>query len=292
MECPNCGAHIGRFDLKPNCMNCGVNIFYSQQERLLSNDAKKCELEFASARIFAQKLKTAFINGPLQITRMVLTFLCLGALFVPFAGVHIALPLFERTISLWGYGLYTAFTDGSLSALASFLDIELTADIARMAILIIGSMLFLLVIDVILFVTELLSFLGVRRSCKVMVAVSAVGITAGVASAVFCLLLGRADEAFALSTVSTSSSFGAIVAILCYTGMMIVNIIMLGKNIVPVYEEVDLQRVAVHKRIKSGELTYDDLPMPVFESDEERARREKSEPDDNSSEREAGVEDE
>ena len=48
MKCPKCNKEIGRFELAPDCKHCGVNIFYAQQEALLTEDAKRCELEFAS----------------------------------------------------------------------------------------------------------------------------------------------------------------------------------------------------------------------------------------------------
>ena len=59
MVCPNCGAEIGRFDLAVHCKKCGVNLYFASQEKLLSEDAKRCELEFASARIVLAKVKAA-----------------------------------------------------------------------------------------------------------------------------------------------------------------------------------------------------------------------------------------
>ena len=70
MKCPKCNKEIGIFELAPNCKHCGVNIFYAQQEALLTEDAKKCELEYATFHILTAKLKTAFIGGKIQIMRM------------------------------------------------------------------------------------------------------------------------------------------------------------------------------------------------------------------------------
>ena len=63
MKCPKCNKEIGRFELAPNCKHCGVNIFYAQQEALLTEDAKRCELEYATFHILTSKLKNAFIGG-------------------------------------------------------------------------------------------------------------------------------------------------------------------------------------------------------------------------------------
>ena len=38
--------------------------------------------------------------------------------------------------------------------------------------------------------------------------------------------------------------------------------------------ETDIKRIEIYKKIKAGEITYDDLPLPVFETPEEREKRE------------------
>ena len=45
------------------------------------------------------------------------------------------------------------------------------------------------------------------------------------------------------------------------------------KNIQSEIKAVDLQRVDMKKRVKAGEVSLDDLTLPVFESDEEREKR-------------------
>ena len=62
MKCPNCECEIKRFDLAPNCKNCGVHIMYFTQEEDLKRDAKKTELEFANARYLKAKLKAALLT--------------------------------------------------------------------------------------------------------------------------------------------------------------------------------------------------------------------------------------
>ena len=114
MKCPNCNGEIGRFELAANCKHCGVNIFYSQQEKLLTRDAKQCELEFASFRILKAKVKSAFIGGPVQILRIVAMLAAIGVIFIPFATLRTELPMLSAKISLGAFGVYQAFSGGEL----------------------------------------------------------------------------------------------------------------------------------------------------------------------------------
>ena len=98
MKCPNCGGEIGRFELAPDCKHCGANIFYSQQEKLLAEDAKRCELEFASFRILKAKLKSAFIGGPIRIMRLVAMLIAIGFIFIPVVTLSVELSLFSSKI--------------------------------------------------------------------------------------------------------------------------------------------------------------------------------------------------
>ena len=277
MECPNCGEKIGRFELSQNCTHCGINLFYCQQEKLLSSDAKRCELEFASLRVFVTKLKTAFIGGPLQIARLVFTLVCVGMLFIPFGSLEVNIPLFSHSLSFWGYGLYSSFSDGSLLALLDFAGIDISADIAQKALMLVAAMLFLLLVDLALFVSEILSLTNIRRSARAMAVLSAVGAAGSVFAVAACFTLNGAENAFADGLVEISFGYGGFAAFAAYLVMLAINCLILKKKIAPQYKQVDLDRIQIRKRVKSGELTLEELPLPVLESEEEREQRLKEE---------------
>ena len=57
--------------------------------------------------------------------------------------------------------------------------------------------------------------------------------------------------------------------------VLALNAVLLKKGIEVKYREGDLYRVEMLKKYKRKEITLDDLPLPVFETEEERAERER-----------------
>ncbi len=268
MKCPNCNGEIGRFELAPNCKHCGVNIFYSQQENLLTRDAKKCELEYASFRIFAAKLKTAFIGSPLQIARIVAMLLAIGAIFIPFVTFSAELPLFTAKFSLGAFGIYQAFSDGTLIALLNMSGYIPGLFAAAAAVSALFVLIFLFGLGI--FIALVLSFINIRKTAKAGCVLSAVGFALSVAAAVMSFVM----PVFAQDTfINAESGIGAFACIAVFVLIFILNRLVIRRDIKPEIKEVDLQRVALRKRIKLGEISLDDLPLPVFETDEERKKR-------------------
>ncbi len=270
MECPNCGNRIGRFELDQSCKNCGVNLFYIQQEKLLTNDAKRCELEFASFRILTAKLKAAFTGGPLQIARMALAVVCVGVLFIPFASFSVGLPLFEHSMSFGGYGLYKSFKDGSLPALIDFAGISITSDLALKSLLLVFTMLLILLVGLAVIAAELLSFINIKKSALALSAISAVGAVLSVLSVICSYSLAGASAPAGM--LRASIGFGGFASLAVFAALVVINILIVKRNISPKIRETDLLRVEMRKKVKRGEVSLDELPLPVFETDEEREK--------------------
>lgn len=271
MECPNCGGHIGRFELSPNCKYCGVNIFYYQQEKQLSDDAKRTELEFASFRILVSKLKTAFIKGALPITRIVTTVLCICALLIPFASLSVSLPSVSKTVSMGGYGLYDAFSNGSLQAMLDLYKFDAYSGVCLKAGLLAVSMVLILLVDCVILVCEILGFINIQKFSRILMVTSFVGCGASVLAIIFTFVVKSAAQQGGL--IDISFGFGAFVCLLMFIVNAVVNMLIIKKNIQPEIKEVDLKRVELRKKIKAGEVTYEELSLPVFESEEEKQKR-------------------
>lgn len=269
MQCPNCNGHIDRFDLSPECRHCGVNIFYFQQEKLLSDDAKMCELEYASLRILTAKLKTAFIGGKLQIIRIVACILTLASLVVPFADTNARLILAEKGISFGAIGFYNAFADGSFGALLALHGIDAFSSFTVRAAVLALCIVLILLASLGVLGCEILSFLNIKKSAKIMNRFSVCGIAFGVLSFIAALLLKNASG----ELIGVSLGFGPLAAVLAFAFVLVLNLIILKKNISPDIKEVDLMRVEMRKRVKSGEVSLDELSLPVFESEEEKEKR-------------------
>lgn len=264
MKCPNCGGEIGRFELAPDCKHCGVNIFYCQQEKLLSQDAKQCELEFASFRILKAKAKCAFIGGPLQILRIVAMLAAIGVIFIPFATLRAELTMFTSKITLSAFGVYQVVSGGELNALISLKDYmpELfTAFVADAALFLLA---FLMGLGI--FIALVLTFINVTKSAKACCALSAAGFALSIASGIVSLLIPRAAQG---TFITASGGAGAFALAVVFALIFILNLLLVRKNAQPDIDPIDLERVKIRKKIKAGEITYDDLPLPVFETEKE-----------------------
>lgn len=269
MKCPNCNKEIGRFELAPDCKHCGVNIFYAQQETLLTEDAKRCELEYATFHILTAKLKNAFIGGKIQIMRIVAMVLAIGAIFVPFATVEANFEMFSAKFSFGAFGIYQAFTDGTLSAILNLGDYVPVLTISLLALSGLIVIIFLCGLGV--FLTLILSFINVQKTAKEAQILSVVGMAFSLASLAFTIVLPKIVSD--ISFVNAEFGFGSIACFVVLVLIFILNKLIVIKNIQPEIKEIDLERVKIRKQIKNGELSYDDLSLPVLESDEEREKR-------------------
>ncbi len=273
MKCPNCNKEIGRFELAPNCKHCGVNIFYSQQKTLLTRDAKKCELEYAGFRILVSKLKTAFIGGKIQILRIVAMVMAIGAIFVPFGSIGVNISPFDVNFSFGAWGIYSAFTDGTLSALLNlggYADKQMAISLAVLGLIV---AIFLSGLGV--FIALLLSFINIQKSARIMRGLSLAGSILCVGAFVVSAMLPSVMEKSGFLIGKTG--VGALVCLGVLVFIFILNHLVIKKNIQPEIKEVDLKRVELNKKVKKAEVSLDDLPLPVFETEEEKAERLKKE---------------
>lgn len=269
MQCPNCKGHIDRFDLSPECKHCGVNIFYFQQEKLLSDDAKMCELEYASLRILIAKLKAAFIGGALQITRIVLCLLTLVSLVIPFASAKAELASGVKSISFGAIGFYSAFTDGTVSALFALNGTDAFSPFTHSAALLAAAMILVLLASLGVLACEILSFISIKKATKIM----NVFAVFGVAFSDFAFIAALLMKKNAVGAISVSLGFGVPAATAIFAAVAAVNLLILRKNIQPDIKETDVLRVETRKKVKAGEILLDSLPLPVFESEEEKEKR-------------------
>ena len=269
MKCPNCNKEIGRFELASDCKHCGVNIFYAQQEALLTEDAKRCELEYASFHILTAKLKNAFIGGKIQIMRIVSMILAIGAIFIPFVTIEAKFSLFSAKFSFGAFGIYQAFTDGTFNAIMNLDAYSPETTISVLMLLALIVLIFLSGFGV--FVALILSFINIKKAAKITQVLSVFGISFSVISLVLSIALPRIIRNARF--INIELGVGAIACILVLILIFVLNKLIVAKNLQPEIKEIDLQRVAIRKQIKNGEISYADLPLPVLESEEEKEKR-------------------
>lgn len=271
MVCPKCGVEIKRFDLAPNCKNCGVHIMYYTQEEDLARDAKKCELEFAKMRVFTDKIKIGFVKDRMALLRTISLFVAAGLLFLPHAKFSVTAPFFAQDVTVSTWGAYKMFSDGILPQLLNILQADIASEFV--AFFVSAIVLFVLLVLIMLgaLATLVVGFLNLRKSCRVMIgfcSAAAVVCLAGIAHS-FAAAAVFADS----SLFSVSAGVGYFVYLALLAGMITVNVILYRHNPQPQTKPIDLERIEILKKVKSGALSLDDLPLPVCYSEEEELAR-------------------
>lgn len=271
MKCPKCGGEIPFYDLHPNCKHCGVNIMYYTQNDGLIRDAKRTELEAAVARMIVARIKAQFIGGKLQIIRMIAVIGAICALMVPFAGVHYTAPFFDRKFSVGLIGLIQSFGDGMLMKLPGFMKSSMFSSYAAAAGVTVLLLLVIAIIGLVIFGAFCLGFMNLTKAAKVMKNTALVGVIVSAAVQIAVIIMNFANHDSAAA--SFRMGFGALVCGAVFAVIFLVNKALLKNGIEPVYRENDLKRKEMLKKVRSGEVDIDTLPLPVFESEEEREER-------------------
>lgn len=271
MHCPKCGGEIPFYDLRPNCKHCGVNIMYYTQEAGLTLDAKRTELESAVARMVIARIKANFIGGKLQIARMIVLFVVAATTLIPFGGAKYELPFFHETLSAGLIGLIGAFQNGLLLNIPQLLTSALVSRATVAAVVPIAMLLLLAVLDVALFVIYMLGFLNLTGTTKHQRNGSLVGAILACLTqiAVLVLYFTTPESAYSAPVLG----FGALVMAAAFLALFFLNRALLKKGIEPTYRENDLKRKELLKKVRAGEVDLDSLPLPIFESDDEREER-------------------
>ena len=273
MKCPKCGGEIPFYDLKPNCRHCGVNILYFTQDDELARDAKRTELENAKARMVIAKIKAVFVGSFLAVMRMVFLIGSICALMIPFASVTYRLPFYEEKLSAGLIGIIQSFSSGLLLSLPKFLQSALFSKATLGILIVLAFFVLLALADVVMFVVYLLGFISPDKTAKALKIISVIAciISAGAQiAALVCKTViipaGSERDSFAIG-------FGGLACVILHLIIVIINAKMLKKGVEPVYREYDPKRKELLKKVKSGEVNLDDLPLPVFESEEEYEAR-------------------
>ena len=121
------------------------------------------------------------------------------------------------------------------------------------------------------FAAFLLSFIRLRRGHKALAVISGIGIAFNIAAAVIPFIITGAAEQY--SFITAKNGFGAFVSIAVLAVFLFLNVKMYKDNYQPEIKEVDIRRIEIAAKVKSGEIDIDDLSMPIFETEEERQAR-------------------
>lgn len=273
MKCPKCSVEINRFDLSPNCKKCGVHIMYFTQEEDLARDAKKTELEFTSARLLLAKIKAAYIKGKVPVMRIVFTLLSIASLLLPHYNIRLSFPWWEYEISTGALGIYNIIADsfwqlfGALSSVGA------------------GKALFTLLMCSLVFlaatalcvvaaaVAWIISFINIKKTAKVMAGASIAAIIFQLTGTVISFI--AVNISGSLEFISVKPLFGGIASAVILAVLFTLNLLLiLHEPEIPI-KEADRKRIEIKKMLKNGEITLDELPLPIVEEEAAEQPKEK-----------------
>lgn len=271
MVCPKCGAQIKRFELSPNCKSCGVNMFYYSQEQELARDAKRTELEFANARALVAKLKGNFIGGKVPISRIVFLVLTVAVMCIPYFSINISLPMAEIGFSTGLVGAYQIYDSSAYMAFLPLFRLKIGGAVTVAAFINMALFLITALIVVAMLVVFLLSFINIRKSAKSLAVLSFVGIVTNLGA--FAAMLVAKLSAQGYDGLNVSFCFGSLVCAAMLLVYAILNISMAKNGSPAPLRDVDVKRIELYKQYKKKELDLDSLPLPIYETPEEREKR-------------------
>ncbi|MBR6334647.1 MAG: hypothetical protein IKR90_00690 [Clostridia bacterium] len=271
MKCPKCGMEIPFYDLKPNCKHCGVNILYYTQNDGLMRDAKRTELEAGVARMVIARIKAEFIGGKLQVARLIAVILSVVVLMIPYAGTRYHVPLFEGSFSVGIIGLVQSIGNGMLLNLPKFIGSSMFSKATLYICIVLLLFIVITIFDLIIFGIYLLGFLSLTRCTKAMKNISLIGAVISVLTQIAVIVLCLLGKSVGHSVLTIG--FGALASFAVFLVMYWLNSTLLKKGIEPTYREFDPKRKELLKKVRTGEVNLDDLPIPIFESESEHEER-------------------
>ncbi len=268
-NCPKCGGRIHIYNVSQYCPHCKTNLmFYGFEERFY-RDAKITELSMANVRVKFQKFKVGLVGGRLQILRLLAILLPVAALFVPHGSVSISLPVFSKTFSVDGLGFFNAFSDGTFNLLGSFKDAMIIGETAKTLQTAYFALLATAAFAVLVLLFTLLSFISFKKMAATLCVFSVFGIGASIATTVIASRLASVGEMIA----AKCSLLGLIALIVGFGVVFALNFVIAKKGLSIEYKPFDLERTQVRKKYLKKQINLDDLPFPIYETEEEKQAR-------------------
>lgn len=275
-SCPKCRARLKLYQVSPYCPQCGVHVMYASFEGQFQKDRRMAEMTLANTRVNILKFKSAYLSGKPQKLRIAAVLLPLISLFLPLGSLSVSTPFYADSLrfSVLDLTYRGFFGDGLFAALAPLRGGAVYGDLARYLRLLMLAYTAFALCCVLILLLELLCFIGNRKVNVLLLVFSGLGCAAVVVSRV---LAGRAVAAAALvgSTAQASVNPLFLVCILLFVPAIVCALWCLRVPPVRDFSEGDLLRVDYYKKLKKKQIQLMDIPTPIFESEEERAEREK-----------------
>lgn len=274
-SCPKCGAALKIYQMSPYCKKCGVHLMFASFEGQFEKDRRIAEMSMANFRYSMVKLKSAYKGGLAQKLRIAFAFIPLIALLLPLGSVSVHTPVYEAGFTLNAIDVIVKGLMGGLfGQLGSFAQgpvFGMVADALKtcmLAYLVMtaGAVLNLLICA--------LGFIGNKKVSVLSIVFSVVGMVGAVLTKVFgASLVATAETAGTLADAKCGILF--LVALLLFVPPVVASVLCLKNPPERVFREGDELRVDYRRKWKKGEIDLLDISAPIYESDEDRAERQR-----------------
>ena len=274
--CPKCQKKLKIWHVSQYCPYCGTNIVFHSFEANFEKDKRVAEMSLAAFRVKLEKAKKAYVSGLPQKLKIAACVLPLAGLFIPFGSLSVSTSLLENKITFWAMDLvYNAFMGpGYYNAFAAFTGAPVfgaAAAALRTAMLCFAVMA---VCALAILLTELFCFAGNKRTGAVITGFSALGAVCGVAARIFCGTAVKAANASG-GALSGSVNLLFVAPVLLFAFAAFTAVWCLKKPPVIVVSEGDRLRMEYREKLEKGEIALMDIPSPIYESEEDKAEKER-----------------
>ncbi len=222
--CPKCGYKLKITDIKPNCPKCGVNVMYYKMDERLLADADRVEEEHVHFQKKIDRLKASFFGSKLAIVRFVFCFLPIGALFLPLAKVTLDAPFISENSTVNALFLYNFISKLDFGALFEYIGSDVLGTEFIQYLLALVFTLLSVVMVLLNLILLLLSCSPHGKSRNIII--DSAGIVFSVLGIVFFNMFSGSIAAVFPGAYSGSLSFGAIIYVLTFVALLVINIII------------------------------------------------------------------
>ena len=274
-SCPKCGTALKIYQMSPYCKKCGVHLMFASFEGQFEKDRRIAEMSMANFRYSMVKLKSAYTGGRAQKMRIGFAFIPLLALLLPLGNVAVHTPVYDSTFTVNAIDvIMKAFMGGLFGQLGAFAQGPVFGAVASaMQPLLIGYLVMTAAAVLNLLICAL-GFIGNKKASVLSIVFSVLGMVGAVLTKVLgAAVVTAAENAGSVADASMGVLFP--VAMLLFVPSIVAAVLCLKNPPVRVFREGDELRVDYRRKWKKGEIDLLSIPAPIYESEEDKAERQR-----------------
>lgn len=275
-NCPGCNSHIKIYQMSPYCKNCGIHLMFASYENQFEKDRRIAEMSMANFRYNTAKIKSAYISGKAQKFKIFASLFPLIALFLPLGNLSVDIPFYSSSLSFNVIDLFIGpfFTNGLFEKLSLFADGPVFGEISELLKTLMLIYAVMAVSAVFILLLELFSFIGNKAVCIMTMLFSITGIVSAIAFKIVSASFSNIGDTYG-DFININSGMLFIAALILFAVPVASAFYSLKNPPVYTFREGDELRVEYRRKYKKGLIEFKDIPAPIYESEEDKAERQK-----------------